>query len=165
MKATLTPCLVMVLAACAAHDGEPDDTTAAPEPDGAMVVRDLEPVPSGEALAPNQAAAKAMAAACGCTVPVASERTEYSDVYVDPSGNHTIVTAVVPQRARRLDGTWGPIDTTLMQVGDAIAPVASAAHVRFSAGGSGPFVTLEHDGHRFSLSWPDPLPAPTLAAD
>jgi hypothetical protein len=171
MKAILTPCLVMAmaLAACAAQDGSPgaaDDTPAAAGPGaGVTLAPGLELSTPCAAVAPSAATAAAMAAACGSRVEVEAERTEYSEVYVEPSGSHTIVTAVAPQRARRLDGTWGPIDTTLVQIGDAIVPAASAAHLRFSTGGAGPFVTLVHDGHSFSLSWPAPLPAPTLAGD
>jgi len=117
------------------------------------------------ASAADELAAEAMAKACGSRVEVESGRSEYSEVYVEPSGNRTIVTAITPQRAKRLDGTWGQIDTTLQQVGDLIAPTATAANVRFSTGGVGPFVTLTREGHTFTLSWPAPLPAPALAGD
>jgi len=42
---------------------------------------------------------------------------------------------------------------------------ASTADVRFSGGGSGPLVTLTMGGRRLSLSWPAPLPEPSLAGD
>src|SRR4051812_5356826 len=61
--------------------------------------------------ATDEPAAAAMAAACGGRIEIESERTEYSQVYLEPSGHHTIEIAAVPQRARQLDGTWGPIET------------------------------------------------------
>jgi hypothetical protein len=115
--------------------------------------------------AADELAAEVMAKACGSRVEVESGRSEYSEIYVEPSGNRTIVTAIAPQRAKRLGGTWGQIDTTLQHVGDLLAPMATAANVRFSTGGAGPFVTLAREGHTFTLSWPAPLPAPTLSGD
>lgn len=130
--------------------------------------------PGGAGAAPTQPcatsmadarAAERMARACGTRVEVESERTERSEVYIEPSGLHMLSTSVVPVRARRRDGTWSPIDTTLERVAGQIAPVASPAKVQFSAGGTGPFVTVERDGHRFTLSWPAALPAPSLSGD
>ena len=117
------------------------------------------------ASAADDVAAQTMARACGTRIEVVSERTEYSELFVDPSGGRTLVASVVPQRARRRDGTWGAIDTTLQEVDGAIAPVGTAADVRFSTGGDGPFVTLTRDGHQLALSWPTPLPTPTLSGD
>lgn len=115
------------------------------------------------ARAADDVTAQTMARTCGTRVEVASQRTEYSALFVDPSGSRTLVAAVVPQHARRRDGTWGAIDTTLHEVDGAIAPAGTAADVRFSTGGDGPFVTLTRDGHQLALSWPAPLPAPTLS--
>ncbi|HEX6681633.1 MAG TPA: hypothetical protein VF062_02515 [Candidatus Limnocylindrales bacterium] len=75
------------------------------------------------------------------------------------------MTSLLPVRARRFDGSWGAVDTTLQRAGDALVPTAIAAGVRFSLGGDGPFATIVHDGGTFSLSWPGSLPAPTVAGD
>jgi len=101
----------------------------------------------------------------GRWIAYVSDESGRYEVYVEPSGLRTIETAIAPQRARRRDGAWGPIDTALQRVGDVLVPVATAADVRFSAGGAGPFVTLIRDGHSFALSWPAPLPAPTVSGD
>src|ERR1043166_4169516 len=79
------------------------------------------------ASAADGVAAQTMARACGTRIEVASERTEYSELFIEPSGGRTLVASVVPQRARRRDGTWGAIDTTLQEVNGAIAPVGTAA--------------------------------------
>jgi hypothetical protein len=117
------------------------------------------------ASAPDDVAAQTMARTCGARTEIASERTAYSELFVDPSGTRTLVASVVPQRARRRDGSWGAIDTTLQEVDGAIAPVGIVADVRFSSGGDDPFVTLTRDGHQLALSWPTPLPAPTVSGD
>ncbi|HEY0481457.1 MAG TPA: LamG domain-containing protein [Kofleriaceae bacterium] len=117
------------------------------------------------ASAGDEVSANQIARTCGSRVEVESGRTEYAQVYVEPSGSRTIEATIAPQRAQRRDGTWGPIDTTLQRVGDLLAPTATAANVRFSTGGAGPFVTLTRDGHSFALSWPAPLPAPMVSGD
>lgn len=43
--------------------------------------------------AADESAAAAMAAACGGRIEIESERTEYSQVYLESSGHHTIETA------------------------------------------------------------------------
>jgi hypothetical protein len=117
------------------------------------------------ASAGDERAAETMARACGDRVEVESGRSEYAQLYVEPSGLRTLVTSVVPQRARRSDGTWGAIDTTLQRIGDTLAPAATAVNVRFSTGGSGPFAIVTSERHSFTLSWPAPLPKPTVVGD
>lgn len=153
-----------VLAAC----GAPDDGS----PDGASAAPGVAPGPSGvgpgatprcDASAGDDRTAQAIARTCGRSVEIESARSEYSELYVEPSGNRTLVTSVVPRRARHPDGAWGPIDLTLRQAGDELVPTATAANVRFSGGGSGPLVTVTAEGHSMTLSWPTPLPKPTLS--
>lgn len=139
-------------------DGSPAQE-AAPDPAGAAQAG-----PCG-ITAPDEATAEVMARVCGGSVEVESARSEYTEVYVEPSGSRTLVAALVPQRARRQDGTWSPIDTTLRRTGDQLVPAATVADVRFSAGGAGPFVTVTRERHTFTLSWPSPLPEPTVAGD
>lgn len=115
--------------------------------------------------AADEVSAAALARACGSAVAVEAGRTEYADLFVEPSGARTLVTSLVPQRGRRADGALAPLDLTLQRIGDQLAPASSAAHVRFSAGGSAPFVVLTHAGHRLSLAWPEPLPAPIVDGD
>ncbi len=110
-------------------------------------------------------AAAVMAKACGVRVAVESARTEYTETFAEPGGGQSMEVSVVPQRAKRLDGSWGAIDTGLRRIGGGWAPVAAASAVRFSDGGSGPFATMSHQGHTFTMSWPDPLPAPVVSAD
>ncbi|MDG4796718.1 LamG-like jellyroll fold domain-containing protein [Micromonospora sp. WMMD1082] len=111
----------------------------------------------------DEAAAAALAAECGVSVEALSERTEFEQVVVDPSGTQTVTVAAVPQRVRRGDGSWAAIDPTLSVAGGVVVPAATLADVRFSAGGSGPLATWWEGGSSFTVSWPlGALPAPRL---
>ncbi|MFD3972086.1 VCBS repeat-containing protein [Streptomyces cyaneofuscatus] len=90
-----------------------------------------------------------------------AERSSTSETYALPNGNLRRTQHTVPVRVKR-EGVWTPIDTTLTEVAGRVAPKAAAGKVTFSAGGSGPLVTLTDQGRDLSLSWPKPLPAPVL---
>ena len=95
-----------------------------------------------------------------------SERTEYAQMFAEPTGRFTYESAVTPQRVHRVDGSWDDVDLTLVSSGGAVRPRASVAEVQFSDGGSGPLVTLTRNKKTLSLSWPlGELPAPKLAGD
>ncbi|MFF3350863.1 LamG-like jellyroll fold domain-containing protein [Streptomyces sp. NPDC002779] len=69
-----------------------------------------------------------------------------------------------PVRARKGDGTWAPIDTTLVREADgSVQAKNTTADLTFSGGGSGAgLVTLEDEGHELQLGWPSALPEPRL---
>ncbi|QOC91598.1 hypothetical protein [Micromonospora craniellae] len=113
--------------------------------------------------AADEAAAAVVAAECGVSVEAVSERTEFEQVVVDPSGTQTLTVAAVPQRVRRADGSWAAIDPTLSVSGGAVVPAATLTDVRFSVGGSGPLATWRRGGSSLTLSWPlGALPTPRL---
>ncbi|HEY0479513.1 MAG TPA: LamG domain-containing protein [Kofleriaceae bacterium] len=156
--------IAAVLAACGAPEDEATGGAgAAPGIDPGASSGAAGTKPRCEASAGDDRRAQTMALACGRLVEIESARSEYSELYVDPSGSRTLVTSVVPRRARHPDGAWGAIDLTLRQVGDVVAPTATAAKVQFSSGGGGPLVTATAEGHSMTLSWPAPLPRPTLS--
>jgi hypothetical protein len=110
--------------------------------------------------------AEQIAAACGDRVEVLSEGTEFSHSYVESDGSRTLESAVVPQRIRATDGSWTPISTQLVTAsGGRWRPTATTADVTFSGGGTGPLVELHTGGSLFSISWPTPLPTPSISAD
>ncbi|MEV0901161.1 LamG domain-containing protein [Actinoplanes sp. NPDC049802] len=110
------------------------------------------------------AAAVRAAKLSGTRVEVLPERTEFVQVFAEPTGRLTYEAAAVPQRVRRADGSWADIDVRLSKVDGFLRPAATLADVRFSNGGTGPLVTLVRDGKTFTLSWPyGSLPAPTLS--
>lgn len=110
-------------------------------------------------------AAVAIATACGRAVESTADRTEQSQTFVNPDGTATFKVSSVPQRVHRSDGSWVAVDTTLHAVAGGWQPVASAADVTFSDGGTTPLVTWREHGHMFTVSWPSPLPAPTVSGD
>ncbi|MFE3325827.1 hypothetical protein [Streptomyces sp. NPDC059176] len=57
-----------------------------------------------------------------------------------------------------------PTDPTLVLASDGrVKPKASTVAVSLSGGGSGPLLSGVKDGRTLALTWPKPLPAPTLA--
>lgn len=99
----------------------------------------------------------------GQPVEVADETTETRRIVANPDGTFTLTSSVQPVRVKR-DGTWIPVDTTLKHGDDGrIRPTATPGDIAFSGGGAAPLVTLTKGNESFSLSWPKPLPAPTLS--
>ncbi|BCJ70422.1 LamG domain-containing protein [Polymorphospora rubra] len=77
----------------------------------------------------------------------------------------TAEVAATPQRVRRSDGTFVPIDTTLHRADGLIAPRATLADVKLSDGGEAPLVVVARDGGTVALSWHQALPVPVLSGD
>ncbi|QFX80743.1 FG-GAP-like repeat-containing protein [Streptomyces sp. SYP-A7193] len=105
------------------------------------------------------------AATTGQPYELLSARTESSDTWALPDGTWSVKRHGTPVRILR-DGAWVPTDPTLAFTGDGrVAPNASTVAVSFSGGGSGALLTGVKDGRTLSLTWPKPLPKPTLAAN
>ncbi|WP_285543623.1 ricin-type beta-trefoil lectin domain protein [Streptomyces lavendulae] len=80
----------------------------------------------------------------------------------NPDGTLGLTRSVVPLRTRRGNG-WADLDPTLVRGDDGVLrPKATAGALTLSAGGSGPLATLDQDGKRLVLSWPEPLPDPVV---
>ncbi|WP_369252841.1 LamG-like jellyroll fold domain-containing protein [Streptomyces sp. R41] len=93
--------------------------------------------------------------------------TDSSQVFANPDGTFTQEMNAAPVRARKDDGTWAPIDTTLVREADgSVQAKNTTAGLTFSGGGSGDgLVTLEDEGHELQLGWPTALPEPRLDGD
>ncbi|MFF1834222.1 LamG domain-containing protein [Streptomyces sp. NPDC058231] len=93
--------------------------------------------------------------------------TESSQVFANPDGTFTQEMNAAPVRARKADGTWAAIDTTLMREADgSVRAKNTTAGLTFSGGGSGDgLVTLEDEGRKLQLGWPTALPEPRLDGD
>ncbi|MER7969131.1 FG-GAP-like repeat-containing protein [Streptomyces sp. NPDC096080] len=103
------------------------------------------------------------AAENGTPVEVLSRRTEASQVFANPSGTLTEERYATAQWARQ-GNRLVDIDTTLRQETDnTVAPRATTVGLKFSAGGDGPLATITRDGRSISLSWPTPLPQPSIS--
>ncbi|MFJ8011107.1 ricin-type beta-trefoil lectin domain protein [Streptomyces sp. NPDC096339] len=109
-----------------------------------------------------EAAALAEAKRTGKPVPVPLATTETDTVVANPNGTLGLTRSVAPERTRR-DGKWAALDPTLVRAADGtISPKATSNGLTLSGGGTAPLATLEQDGKQLVLSWPEPLPAPTL---
>jgi hypothetical protein len=110
--------------------------------------------------------AVAAAVASGRSVEVAGSRAEDARTIATPQGRLVYESYSVPRWTNRVGGVWRQIDTGLRIAGDGtVAPIATLADVRFSAGGSAPMATWSLSGGQVSLSWPEALPAPRLEGD
>src|SRR4051812_11248429 len=114
----------------------------------------------------DDAAASALAKACGRRVEVLARRTETAQVFANPAGNYTFESTLKPARVKRADGSWVKADATLARAaGGTVAPLASALPIAFSGGGTGPIAQIRKGRQRLALRWIDdsPLPAPVLS--
>ncbi|MFJ9718928.1 LamG domain-containing protein [Streptomyces sp. NPDC101213] len=93
--------------------------------------------------------------------------SESSQVFANPDGTFTQEMNAAPIRARKADGTWAPIDTTLTRQDDgSVRAENTTADLTFSGRGSGDaLVTLEDKGHKLKLGWPTALPEPRIDGD
>ncbi|TDU91615.1 VCBS repeat protein [Kribbella voronezhensis] len=112
---------------------------------------------------PDDAAAEARKS--GHDVELTALRSETSQVFVQPSGEHRLEQYAYPVRARKGTG-WSPIDTTLRVGADGtVRPVAVAMDLSLSAGGSGPLVALGQGAAQVRMGWQGKLPKPVLSGD
>ncbi|MFH8484003.1 FG-GAP-like repeat-containing protein [Streptomyces longisporoflavus] len=110
----------------------------------------------------EQRDALAQAAKSGEPVEVASQRTEASQVFANPSGTFTEERYATAQWARQ-GSQLVDIDTSLHLGEDGkITPRATTVGLQFSGGGTGPLATITRDGRSISLSWPTTLPKPSI---
>ncbi|WP_327010639.1 LamG domain-containing protein [Dactylosporangium sp. NBC_01737] len=123
--------------------------------------------PVGQPAANQRAAETAalrQAAESGSNVEVSNSRSETARVLATPRGTLVRESYAVPHWTKK-DGDWRQIDLKLRKDGNSIAPAASVADVRFSAGGTEPLVTLNGAGGALKLTWPSKLPAPRIEGD
>jgi hypothetical protein len=110
--------------------------------------------------------AAAMAANCARPVEIMDRRTEVRSEFANPDGTTTLRLWAAPTRVRSADGGWAAVDTNLRRRPDgALETVATVNPLRLSGGGTGPLATTGTDRGPVSLSWPTPLPVPTVDGD
>ncbi|MER5931558.1 FG-GAP-like repeat-containing protein [Streptomyces sp. NPDC002054] len=122
------------------------------------------PKPGKPAATESEQAVKASAEAkrTGKRVEIISQRTENEEVWANPDGSFSTEQALVPIRVHR-GGKLVPVDTGLAKQKDGrIATKATRTGLTFSGGGTAPLVTMRKDGRDVSLTWPKPLPKPTV---
>ncbi|WP_150209397.1 FG-GAP-like repeat-containing protein [Streptomyces venezuelae] len=158
LATALAATLIGALPAVAA--GAPAFASAAQAANAAKAAQDDQQNMSPEAKASAKASTDAKRT--GKRVEVPSLRSETDEVWANPDGSFTSEQSLVPTRVRR-GGAYVPVDTGLAKQKDGrIAPKATVAGLSFSGGGNAPLVTMRKDGRDITLSWPKPLPAPTV---
>jgi hypothetical protein len=117
--------------------------------------------------APDQGSAVRAALAQGSRVEAVDLRTETRTVYAQPDGTMLAELTAQPVRAKRADGIWAPVDTTLVRRPDGtVGPRAAVVDLAFSGGGATvPLVRYGREGSWLALSWPGRLPAPALSGN
>ncbi|WP_433438646.1 LamG-like jellyroll fold domain-containing protein [Nonomuraea sp. CA-141351] len=114
---------------------------------------------------PPEESALTLARTGGKPVEVESLRNETRQVWAKPDGTFTLEQYVRPVRVRKATG-WVPVDTTLrMRPDGAVEPVATAAGMTFSGGGTAPLARLSRGAKSLELGWQGTLPKPTLNGD
>ncbi|TYB40135.1 LamG domain-containing protein [Actinomadura chibensis] len=126
------------------------------------------PSPAVHAAEPRAEATEEQALAAarrsGEPVEVLAGRGEDRTVRALPNGRMEVEQHIQPIRARQ-DGEWAAIDTGLQRSGDGVVPGATTVGLRFSGGGSGPMAQMTRAGRKLALTWPQPLPEPSIAGD
>ncbi|MFG2294991.1 FG-GAP-like repeat-containing protein [Streptomyces sp. NPDC048603] len=116
-------------------------------------------------VAEQHAKAGAEAKRTGKRVEIVSQRTEYEEVWANPDGTFSSEQALVPIRVHR-GGKLVPLDTGLAKQKDGrIATKATRSALTFSGGGKGPLATMRSEGRDITLTWPKPLPTPTITGN
>jgi len=119
------------------------------------------------ATAPGDPVSSALeeAKSTGRPAALAAETGVASTVVVNPDGTFTQTVSSNPQRVRQ-NGSWVPIDTSLVRLSDgSFGPKAATADVSFSAGGDTALASLRDDRHKLAFTWPGKLPAATVTGD
>ncbi|GGO66970.1 LamG-like jellyroll fold domain-containing protein [Nonomuraea cavernae] len=134
-------------------------TSATSATSGAERAERAEPPAAGAA---TEREALSAARLTGERVEVGSLRTETRTVHATPGGALVLEQHARPIRVRQ-DSRWVEVDTTLRRLPDgSVAPVATAARLRFSGGGAAPMATVTRGAKSLAVSWPGGLPAPAL---
>jgi RHS repeat-associated protein len=111
---------------------------------------------------PDRVSAMLAAQAQKSRVEVTGDRTDTSTTFANPNGTVTVEHSAGPVRVRHGDG-WADVDLSLERAGGVLRPKASPVDLEVGSGGRAPLATLREKGSAAAMSWPEVLPAPTLA--
>ncbi|WP_169437513.1 LamG-like jellyroll fold domain-containing protein [Longispora albida] len=114
---------------------------------------------------PSAQAASDVARKAKRRIEVSGLRSATDQVFANPEGSFTHERSLTPVRARKADGSWVAIDTTLRREGTALATTATPATLQLSGGGDTALATMTDGPYKLTLTWPAALPAPQVAGD
>lgn len=104
-----------------------------------------------------------MQQAASARTEIVSERTDSTTTWANADGTTTVEAYTGPIRVKQSDGSWRPVDTTLVAEGGVVRPKTAAADITFSGGGSGePLAEVSRGGRTLGLDWSGKLPEPRL---
>ncbi|MFI5937922.1 LamG-like jellyroll fold domain-containing protein [Actinoplanes sp. NPDC051494] len=153
-------CAALVVLLIATMSGVPGRAAAVP---AAPAPATVTPCPPNR---PDPVSAAVAAKLCGQRIEAIDERTETTQVFVNPDGTVTEERALAPVRVR--DGNkWADVDLTLIPAADGkVEPRWHPRGLRLSGAASGggehEVVSLGTGAQRTSLSWKGALPKPVL---
>src|SRR5262245_16031417 len=102
-----------------------------------------EPRPACSSDADSAVTAASSARVCGGRVEVLPARTPYAQTFATAEGTMVLEQSVEPRWAKRPDGSWSDVDTTLRFASDgSVRPVATVVPMSFSGGGAAPLARL-----------------------
>jgi len=111
----------------------------------------------------SPARAEKQAEQTGRRVTVSALTTPTSATTVSPDGMFNVTESLVPVRAWR-SGRWRVLNATLHTNADGtVSPAVTTTRLALSGGGRTPLAVMSSGPRRLSLSWPRPLPAPSLS--
>jgi hypothetical protein len=103
------------------------------------------------------------AKATGHTVPVPADTTQTSTTVALPDGKFSTTTSVLPVRMKR-NGSWVPVNASLIPVAGGYSPAATPSDLVLSLGGTGPVAVMATaSGTRLAFTFPFRLPSPSVA--
>jgi hypothetical protein len=107
--------------------------------------------------------AEVLAERTGRRVRVSALTTPTSATSVSPDGRFTVTESLTPVRAWR-GGRWVPLNAALHVSRDGtVSPAATTTRLVLSGGGRAPLAVMSSGPRWLSLSWPRPLPVPSLS--
>jgi hypothetical protein len=136
-------------------------TTVLPAPAGAAPAPAAVVAQADPTEAADEATAMRLAWKHRKPVEILDQRTESSETYAQPDGTLRTRQFSRPTRVHR-DNAWVSVDTRLKAENGVVKPAATTLDMRFSDGGTDPMLTIVKDGKSLSMTWPFPLPPPTL---
>ncbi len=141
----------------------PELKAPAPKATGSPGVVAPPAVKEGRAVSSDRLAALAAARRTRTRALVPGETTENSVTYANSDGTFTTEVSAGVARVER-DGTWVPVDTTLVERDGVLRAKAAKADVSFSPGGSAkPLVRFgKSEKETLDLTWPRALPKPVV---
>ncbi|WP_158710387.1 FG-GAP-like repeat-containing protein [Streptomyces sp. NRRL F-5126] len=88
-----------------------------------------------------------------------------STLTAEPNGSFLRTISSQPVRLQR-SGGWVPLDATLHPAeGGGYATTTTTSQLTLSGGGSGPLAVMQDGSRQLSLTFPSPLPTPTVTGD